>query len=434
MGRLRDQRGVALMLVLAALVVLTTVATEFAYNTNVSYHMALNERDRLKAQYLAISAYRFMLVELRYDKVFRSVVEKQNLGDFLGGAANLPLCQQFPMSTQLIRAVFMPGEGGGEEGEGVEGEAAPAGMLPEEFSGMISLEQREEASKFLEFEGDFEAECIDESTKINLNSFASFKPDKVTTTGAPNDYDQFKDFLIKFLKAPEYEDLFEKADVKPEDVARNIADWVDSNERINDPGGVAGAPEDTIYQRKELNYPMKNSKFTTPDEVYLVEGVLDDWMFPLENRFTIYGDEKVDVCSAPSDVVAAVIRRYVESKPEPPALDFSEPEMVDKLVSAVMDGCAMGGTGDKLTKNIEAALEAALGELLGPSYASGGTTGGTGGSGGTAGFGKFVSSGRRFYTLKLTGMVGDIAVRIKATVDVGDKDPKNWKVLYWRVF
>ena len=55
MNLYRKQSGVALMLVLAALVVLTTMAAEFAYNTNVSYHLALNERDRLKAQYLAQS-------------------------------------------------------------------------------------------------------------------------------------------------------------------------------------------------------------------------------------------------------------------------------------------------------------------------------------------------------------------------------------------
>lgn len=419
MKRFHDGRGVALMLVLAALVVLTTMAAEFAYNTNVGYHLAMGERDRLKAEYLALSAYRFMLVELRYDKVFRAVVEKQNLSQFLGGSANLPLCQQFPLSTQLIRAVFLPGET--EEGAG------PAAPLPEEFTGMISIEQREEAGKFLDFEGDFEAECIDESSKINLNAFAAWKPDAVTE-GTLNDYDQFKEFLTRFLSSLAYEELFEKADVKPADVVRNIADWVDANERINEPGGIMGAPEDTVYERRGLAYPIKNGKFTTPEEVYLVEGVVDEWMLPLENRFTIYGDDKVDVCSAPHDVVAAVVRRYLESKPNPPPIDFSNKEIVDRLVSAVMDGCALGGTGAALAKNAAQALDIALVEILGPSYAAA-----EGEGAGGVSFEKFVSSGRRFFMLRLTGMVNDTAVRLQVVIDAGDKEPRKWKLLYWRM-
>ncbi len=411
------------MLVLAALVVLTTMAAEFAYNTNVSYHMALNERDRLKAQYLALSSYRFMLVEIKFDKVFRSVVEKQNLGQILGGSANVPLCQQFPISTALIKAVFL----GGEEGEGEEG--VGAGMLPEEFSRLVSIEQREEAGKFLDFEGDFEGECIDESSRINLNAFAGWKPDKIIE-GKLNEYDQFKEFLVKYLSDPAYEDLFEKADVKPIDVVRNIADWVDTNERMNEPGGVMGAPEDTLYERKGLTYPLKNSKFTTPDEIYLVEGVVDDWFYPLQNRFTVYGDEKVDVCNAPGDVVAALIRRYVESKPDAPAIDFNDTELVDKLVAAVMDGCSLGGTGSQLKKNVSDTLDMALKEVAGTAYAPSAEAGAAAGMN----FGDFIATERRFMTLKLTGLVGDIAVTIRTTLDVGEKDPKQWKVLYWRVY
>lgn len=410
--------------------VLTTMAAEFAYNTNVGYHLALNERDRLKAQYLAQSAYRFMLIELKFDKMFRQVVEKQNLGQYLGGSASLPLCQQFPISTQLIRAVFLGGGGGeGVEGaEGVEGEAQGV-ELPEEFKRMVSISEREGAEEFLDFEGDFDGECVDESTRINLNSFFSWRPDKVVE-GKLNDYDQFKEFLTKYLSDPSYEDLFEKADIKPADVVRNIADWVDTNERINEMGGVAGAPEDTLYERKELRYPLKNSKFTTPEEIYLVEGVVDDWFFPIEDRFTIYGDEKIDVCSAGSDVVLALIRRYVESKTDAPPINFGDVETTDKLLSAIMDGCSQGGTGKQIQQNVSQALEAALLEIGGTPY--GAEEPGAAPTG-EKGFAKYMATERKFFTLSLVGMVGDTAVTIKATVDVQDKDPNKWKLLYWRV-
>lgn len=423
---LHNQSGVALMLVLAALVVLTTMAAEFAFNTNVSYHMAMSERDRLKAQYLALSSYRFMLVELKFDKVFRSVIEKQNLGQIVGGSANMPLCQQFPISTALIKAVFL----GGAEGEDAEEGAGAVGMLPEEFSKLVSIEQREEAGKFLDFEGDFEGECIDESSRVNLNAFAIWKPDNVIE-GKLNEYDQFKEFLVKFLSDQAFEDLFEKADVKPADVVRNIADWVDTNERINESGGIMGAPEDTLYERKGLTYPLKNGKFTTPDEVYLVEGVVDDWFYPLQNRFTIYGDGKVDVCNAPSDVVAALIRRYVEGLPDAPVIDYTDGELMDKLVTAVMDGCSLGGTGEQLKKNVSDVLDMALKELTGAVYESAVEGGG---AGGVKGFGEFIATERRFISLILSGLVGDVAVTIFTTLDIGDNDPKRWKILYWKVY
>jgi general secretion pathway protein K len=429
MNKLRNQSGVALMIVLSAMVFLTAMAAEFAYNTNVNYNLALNERDRLKAEYLAMSAYQFMLVEMKFDKVFRKVVEQQNLGQFLTGSSGLPLCQQFPLSTQLIRAVFLGV--GGEEGM----EGAAESILPEELTEMISISQREGAEQFLDFVGDFEGECIDENSKINLNAFAAWRPDKMVT-GKLNEYDQYKEFLVKFFSKPEYEELFEKADVKPQDVVRNIADWIDTNERINEPGGVMGGPEDSLYERAEAQYPLKNGKFTTPDEIFLVEGVLDDWFFHFKDRFTIYGDEKVDVCSAESDVVAALIIRYLESKPDAPPLNLGDEETMQKLLDSVANGCMMGGTGDQLKRNISQSLDNAVAELSGREVPLPGTPGAQPAQTGSAstGFGQFISTSSNVFTLKMVGIVGDIAVTIRATINVKDKNPKNWKILYWRVY
>ena len=439
---LKNQKGVALILVLSALVIITTMAAEFAYNTNVNYHLALNDRDRLKAHYLALSSYRFMLVELKFDKMFQRVVQQQNLGQFMGSEANTPLCQQFPISTQLIKAVFVGdegGEGGGEGGRGEEGAEGGEGgeaALPAEFSKMISIEQREAAREFLNVDGDFDGECVDESTKINLNAFAQWKPEQPVETGL-NDFDKFKAFLVDFFKNPSYEELFEKADVTPEDVVRNIADWVDTNERVNEPGGVMGAPEDAMYKYTERAYPLKNYKFTTPQEVYLVEGVTDDWFGPLENRFTVYGDEKVDVCSADQDVVLSLIKRYVEGKEDPPAIDFNNPETTEALANAVSDGCGLGGTGNALANNVATALDNRINELSGVAVTTPETTTqpgstSTASTAAPTGFGAFIATERRFMALKMTGMSGDIAVTIRAVLDIKEGDPKKWKLLYWQ--
>src|SRR5438105_3197061 len=52
---LRSQRGVALLMVIIGIAILTTIATEFAYNSRVDLELATNERDELQATYLAQS-------------------------------------------------------------------------------------------------------------------------------------------------------------------------------------------------------------------------------------------------------------------------------------------------------------------------------------------------------------------------------------------
>ncbi len=425
---LKSKKGMALILVLGAISIMTAMAIEFAYNTNVNYHLAQNELDRLRAQYLAQSAYRFMQVELKFDRMFRQVVQTQNLGQFLGASANLPLCQQFPMSTALTRAVFLGGEGAEE--------------LPPEFKKMVTMGEESEAQEFLKFEGDFDGECTDEATKINLNYFSGLNPTQKPPEGSHNAYDTFKISLMNMLGVEAYKEAFEEVDVKVQDAVRNIGDWVDTNEMINELDGVESGPEMSLYDRLGKGYPVKNGKFTTLDEAYLVDGVVDGWFAPLQKDFTVYGDGGlVNVCTADDAVLQSIIRRYIESTPTLPPVKIGEPETMGKLVDAVHEGCAMGGMGDQLKQQISQTLNTAIGAAAGPAPATppaGTTTGGTttgGTAGGTAsGFAAYITTEPRYFSLILTGAVGDTTVRIKSVLDVKEADPKKWKLLYWRIY
>lgn len=409
-SKLKSECGMALILVLGAIIVISVAVIEFAYNTNVNYHLARNEADRLKAMYLAKSAYNFMLVEMKFDKVFRQVVQSNNLGQFLGGNANLPLCQQFPLSTGLIRAVFLDEEG--------------AADLPEELKGMISAADKSSASEFLAFDGDFDGECFDESTKINLNVFARLNPLQRAEEEA-NTYDEAKLDLIRFIGRDAYKEVFEELKVNIPEVVRNIADWVDSNESINEMRGVESGPESMVYERKDLKYPIKNREFFSLDEVFLVDGVVDDWFTPLRKYFTIYGSGKVNVCSADEMVVRNVIRRYVEGNPSFPSISLNEEETMSKLVQAVSDGCAMGGMGNQLTEQIASSLDAAIGAIGAVSETTRSSS---------SGFASLISNESRFFSFLLTGAVGDVSVTIKAAVDAASGDPRGWKLLYWRIY
>ncbi len=445
------------MLVLSAITVLTTMGVEFAYNTTVYYNLAQNERNRLQAYYMARSAYNFMRLELKFDKMFRQVVQSQNLGQYLGGNAQLPLCQQFPLSTGLIRAVFIKGEVPGMGGGGGEGEAASApeetapapptegGENVEEARKDISISQEQGAKEFLSFEGDFDGECVDEGTKVNLNGLAGLSQTP-GQDGSPSAFDQYKQFLFRFMSQDKFKPLFESAGVRIPDVVTNIGDWIDANNEINELDGRVGGAEITLYQRALAPYQVKNGKLTTLLEAYLIDGVVDEWFDPMIDYFTIYGDGTVNVCAASKEVVEGLIRRYVDSNPNLPPLRLEDQEEMDRLTSAITEACGAGGTGTQLAQQVAQALDTAIGAIAGtttaPPPAPGATTPpaagaapGTPAAGATtSGFASYISTEPRYFSLKLTGEVGDTMVRIKSVVDVKDPDPKKWKLLYWKVY
>lgn len=458
----KNKRGVALILVLSAVTVLTTMGVEFAYNTNIYYNLAQNERNRLQAYYLAKSAYSFMQLELKFDRMFRQVVKTQNLSQYLGSSANLPLCQQFPISTGLIRAVFLngaiPGMPGGQEGEGEpaseESQAASEALSTDEsgedetidkMRKETSISQEKSAKEFLQFEGDFDAECIDESTKINLNGFAGL----AQTPGAENalsPFDQYKQFIFRFLSEERFKDLFKEADLRPLDVVNNIGDWIDGNNEMNDFDGRSGGTENSLYQKAGAQYKVRNGKLLTLLETYMIDGVIDEWFAPMMDYFTVYGDMTINVCSASHEVVEGLIRRYVDSTPGLPPLRLEDANEMKTLVQAISDGCAAGGTGDQLKQQVAAALDTAIKSISSgvpappqnpgmlPQPAPTPQTPGAPETTATTGFAAFISTEPRYYTLMLTGQTGDTTVRIKAAIDVKETDPKKWKLLYWKVY
>ncbi len=428
----KNKKGIALMMVLSAIVLLTTMLVEFAYNTSINHHLALNSRDRLQAYYLAKSAYSFMMLELKFDKVFRKVVEQQNLSQYLGANAQLPLCQQFPLSTGLIRTVFSGGGleslmgGGGEDGL----EAEPSEDL-ERMQKDASISDTNVAEEFLNFEGDFDGECVDEATKIDLNGFVGLST-AAGADGAMSAFDQYKQFLFRFMARPEFDLLFEASDVKVSDVITNIGDWVDDNTEINEFGGRSGGLESSLYDAERAKYTIKNGKLITLMEAYLIEGVMAEWFEPMKEYFTIYGDGKINVCTSNQNIIESLIRRYVDSTPNLPPLRLEDPEEMTKLVDAVSGACQGGSSGTQLANQVGVALNEAIGAIAGESENDAEGERRMRASG--AGFARYVSTASRYFTLKLAGQVIDTIVRIEAVVDVADPDPKKWKILYWRVY
>ncbi|HEX5034790.1 MAG TPA: hypothetical protein VFW62_09935, partial [bacterium] len=171
--RQRRARGIALLMVLASLALLSGVVVEFAYNSNVTYNLAMNEKERTQAYYLAQSGLAFTKLVIKYDKEARRLASQAS--SRLGRNFQVePLYVMIPISSELLRGMASMSNpaaspGGGEEGEGEE---APPPDEKAQALGAFNLQN----SDFLNFEGDFSSEVIEENTKINLNAFLSLAP------------------------------------------------------------------------------------------------------------------------------------------------------------------------------------------------------------------------------------------------------------------
>src|SRR3989338_2440619 len=96
----KNERGVALILVLSAIVMLTMLAVEFAYDNQVEYQMAKHQLERLQAYYLAESANHLVRLELKMNQTVQNTVANSELADKIQIDLTPPLCQQFPMSKR----------------------------------------------------------------------------------------------------------------------------------------------------------------------------------------------------------------------------------------------------------------------------------------------------------------------------------------------
>src|SRR4029450_10464 len=96
----RRRSGVALLMVVAVLMVMTTLITDVTYASRVRLLVSTHERDRAEAYYLARSGvlmYQLVLVADRY--------VKEQLGQYLG--VSLSLWQMVPViNTGLMRMIF----------------------------------------------------------------------------------------------------------------------------------------------------------------------------------------------------------------------------------------------------------------------------------------------------------------------------------------
>jgi len=253
----RNQKGVALILVISSIAMLTIMMVEFTFGSQVNLRISKNFQNALKAQALARSGIYFALLEL---KVYKTL--KDN-----------PMVKQIPgfqesMLDQIWQFGFI---------------YPPIATKKTTFGKERILEEMTQKSKI---DGKIYVTIQDESSKINLNDLENIQY-RAATLGQ-------LDSLFENKKATDEEFLQAYKDLPFTDLINNIIDWIDK-----DTSRVGGGDEESYYSRLPTPYRSKNAPLDTLSELSLIEGFNDDTIFNLLLPFvTVYPTEGVNVNTA----------------------------------------------------------------------------------------------------------------------------------------
>lgn len=271
--------GIALIVVMVALAIVTAIVTEIGYGAHVDAASAANARDELRAHYLARSALNLSRLLL---KVQERVIEPNRA--FVG---DLQILEFAPMLMGAFAS-------GGDEAAGL------GDLLGLDLSGARGLG--------LEAGGTFLLEAKAEDGKININCGGGL--------AQAAQKDRLAGQLGALFLPAQFNPLFEqrKADGQYMDRVQTIQaiiDYTDLDEALY---GSQGASEDYRYEAQRDPYKIKNSPFDTPLELNLVQGVDDVFMAAFEESFTTWGScATVNVNEANALVLAILIISHAQN-------------------------------------------------------------------------------------------------------------------------
>lgn len=246
----RKRRGVALIMVLGTLSILTFMLAEFQDSSSAELQSAMASRDQIRAEYAARSAVNLGRLLIASEPTVRMAINMVGLK-----------IQQVPIwkFSQQVLGAF-----GDEEGAS-------------EFSSLSGLSMTETKNLGLEGAG-FRMEMVDEDSMISFN-----------TASRADAFSQMRaaQAILSLIGSPQYNDFFsgldEEGQVKDrQTVCGAIIDWADPDTNYNqcDPKNTTAqgtSGEDSFYQMLKKPYQRKNAAFDSLEELRMVRGITDDF-------------------------------------------------------------------------------------------------------------------------------------------------------------
>lgn len=303
----RREQGVALILVLGVIAVITVFVTELMGNTSTAFQVATGERDRLQAEYLARSGLNLTRLLIAKEPEIRRVIAPM-YSIMLGHGP--PQLNVWNFADALLMPFANPA--------GAEGAAASTGIAFSEIQGIKDVG------------GTFEVISIPENSMINLSKPLFWQGDEARVSLAM----QLFALTGGYQNQSPYDSLFNGMDPDGQltgrlDIVSAVIDWWDEDEQRTtfDPGAAkvnSSGREDDIYSRFPEPYRVKNAPYDSLDELRLVRGFTDDFWAtfvepdpedPRTRQVTVYGSGAVNPNESRAEVLWSRICSFVSNQP-----------------------------------------------------------------------------------------------------------------------
>lgn len=423
----RAQRGVALLIAIISIAILTVVATDFAYNSRVDLQLAANQRDEVRAYFLARSGIAMSRLVLRFQRQLDQT-PIPNLGSLLGsitggGAApgaqgpgastlSIQIWRMAKVDCHMLRGmVAEPDE---------RDQRSPLRSRKFEFDDEFPDVARDQQRRsFGGFEGCFNATISDEEEKLNIAKLDA--PALSSQPVAARLLDMFADKRFEFL--------FEREDgngvkVNPQELLINIKDWLDEDEVQSSLNLSGQGPEVFLkgfsdegfnYDRYEPRYKAKNARFDSLDELYLVHGVNDRFMAAFKDRLTVYPDINARLNINTNDPMLLYMAILSVADPNRPDPRLANPLFVDQLIKQIKASQMFSFMGMSVTDflNVIQAAGVPINESIRNNVQGN----------------RWVSDKSTTYRISAVGEAGSVQKTITAVVRLDDA---LGKLVYWR--
>ncbi len=438
----RSERGVAMLLVLVGIAVLALVANEVRYNSVVELRLATNQRDELRAHYLAKSGIGLSRLMLRFQKQIDQI-QIPNIGGMLGGLLGGAAGGANPLAALGGAGGANPLAGGGggsmsiqlwrmakidchmleqmvpeidEKGQAIAGSIKNKKFDFDDENPELGKAQAER--RFGSFTGCFDSKLTDEEERINL---AKLDAPQGTSAGLLMQ-------LVATLGDKKYEFLFDKEDsnrvkLTAPEVITNLRDWIDEDETgttlnfsgTGDPFQKGFSDENGGYSKYEPQYRAKNARFDSLDELFLVHGVNDRFMAAFKDKLTVYPDvnSRLNINTDDPILLEVAIRSVADPlRPDP---RLADPIFMDTLIKKIRAARVFAlfgmSTGDFV--NIIAASGIPVNSAIQQNVQAN----------------RFIGDKSLTYRLSVTGSAGDVTRTITAVVRLDDT---LGRIVYWR--
>ena len=287
------ERGIALVMVMGAIAILTVMLAEFQDETSAELAAATSQRDAVQAEYMARSAVNLSRLLIASEPTIRKAIAPL----FMMMKKTPPQLPVWEFSDRLLGAF-----------NGKDGNA--------DFASTMGLDPAQGKNLGMPG-GNYELVIVDEDSKINVN------------LGAANDFAHIRlaQELMGLVGQPQYSPLFEQKDNTGQfhdrfSTCQAIIDWADTDEGafncdLSQVSGPQNAGvEDAYYQLLPKPYRRKNAPYDSLEELHMVKGIHEDiWSTfidpdpsnPKKRVVTVWGQGAVNVNTANAQTLLAVV-------------------------------------------------------------------------------------------------------------------------------